>query len=378
MQDSSEMILEPSFESSAHGRIEQVLLSIPSWVLRYQRQAEIRGTAAVFKNVFETLHKGVQFLVVTHEEGEPHLVEWLQELALQDRTDLILVPNRTKLSVWAEDLFTVCNDRNGRRWILRPASEKRMDTIVIADAIAEFTGWGHVETESCFQSGNMLVGDDFWFLGGDAVQGCVDGSRKLHVISSRVPVPNFEDEFQSREILLDGRKWVETCFLGNQRNTTQPIFHIDAFLTLAGRGEDGRYRVLVGDPALAAETLGIGLPAHAMQDVFDDIADQLAQTGFDVLRNPLPLVYQDNHIAKGRHWYFASANNALVEIDGQKRTVWLPTYGHGDWRALEATDRLNEEIWRQLGFETHMMTDFHPFAMNLGALHCMAKCLLRS
>ncbi len=162
MQDSSEMILEPSFESSAHGGIEQVLLSIPSWVLRYQRQAEIRGTAAVFKNVFETLHKGVQFLVVTHEEGEPHLVEWLQELALQDRTDLILVPNRTKLSVWAEDLFTVCTDRTGRRWILRPASEKRMDTIVIADAIAEFTGWGHVETDRCFQSGNMLVGDGPW------------------------------------------------------------------------------------------------------------------------------------------------------------------------------------------------------------------------
>lgn len=378
MQDSSEMIPEPSFESSAHGRIEQVLLSIPSWVLRYQRQAEIHGTAAVFKNVFETLNKNVQYLVVTHEEGEPHLVEWLRELGVQDRTDLILVPNRTKMSVWAEDIFTVCTDGAGSRWILQPFSRGHPDETVIVKSIAERTGWWHSDTDRSFQSGNLLVGDDFWLLGADSVLRVADSSKELHLISSRVPVPGSDDGLQVREIQVDGRAWSETCYRGNRTNTVQPIFHIDAFLTLAGRGEDGRYRVLVGDPALAAEALETVLPDHATQDVFDDIAGQLTQAGFEVVRNPLPLVYQDNHIAQGRHWYFASANNALVEIDGQKKTVWLPTYGHGDWRALEATDRLNEKIWRQLGFETHMMTDFHPFAMNLGALHCMAKCLLRS
>jgi hypothetical protein len=90
------------------------------------------------------------------------------------------------------------------------------------------------------------------------------------------------------------------------------------------------------------------------------------------------LVYQDNHINKSRLWYFASANNALVEIDGERKTVWLPTYGYGRWSNLEVTDRMNDTIWSQLGFETRMVGDFHPFAVNLGALRCVTKCLVRS
>lgn len=82
-------------------------------------------------------------------------------------------------------------------------------------------------------------------------------------------------------------------------------------------------------------------------------------------------------LSKVRHWYFASSNNAIVEIDGQGRTVWLPTYGHGCWRDLEVTDRLNEGLWQELGFETRMLRNFHPFAMNLGAVHCMIQCLRR-
>ena len=381
MQESSEMIDDPSFDSSAHGRIERVLLTIPSWVLRYQRQVEIRGTAAAYRSVFETLNTNVRFLVVTHEEGESQLAEWSKELGVQDRTDVILVPNQTKLSVWAEDTFTVCTDRSGRRWILQPTAKNHPSEAVITEAIAESTGWGRVQIDHRFQGGNILVGDDFWFLGADSAEALthvMDGSRKLRLISSRLPVPGFDDCLQVREIQVGGRTWSETCYRGNRRNTVQPSFHIDAFLTLAGRAADDRYTVLVGDPAMAAEVLGTKLPDHAMQEAFNDIATQLGQNGFNVVRNPLPLVYQDNHIAKVRHWYFASANNALVEIDGSEKTVWLPTYGHGSWSALEATDRSNEEIWQGLGFETRMLKNFHPFAMNLGAIHCIAKCLVRS
>jgi len=332
------------------------------------------------------LNKHVSFLIITHEEAKSLIGVWLEELGVQSRTNVVPVPNRTKLSVWAEDSFTVCTDVSGRRWILNPVSAEHPGEAVIAAAVAEFTGWGLVETDRRFQSGNMLVGDDFWLLGADsvrglstegAVPGILDGSRKLYVIASGVPVPGFEDGFETRKISLGGQMWSELCYRGNRRHTVQPIFHIDAFLTLAGRGADGRYRILVGDPVMAAQRLDRGCPDHALHAVFDDIAAQLAQRGFDVVRNPLPLVFQDNHITRVRNWYFASANNAIVEIDGRKHTVWLPTYGHGVRSALEVTDRLNEEIWQKLGFETRMLTDFNTFALNLGAAHCMAKCLLR-
>jgi len=380
------MLTEPSFESSVHGRIEKVLLSIPSWVLRYQRQSEIRGIAGVYRDVLTTLNPNVSFLVITHEESESLLAGWLEELGVRSRTNVVPVPNRTKLSVWAEDTFTVCKDGSGRRRILKPLSEEHTDESAIAESVAEFTGWELVDADRRFQSGNILVGDDFWFMGADSIgrsteddelARTVDGSRKLHLIASRKPVPGFDDGFQERGINLGGREWSELCYRGNRTNTVQPIFHIDAFLTLAGRGCDGRYRVLVGDPDMAAQSLEMELPDHAMQAAFDDIAGHLEQLGFSVVRNPLPLVFDDNPISRVRHWYFATANNALVEIDCKRNTVWLPTYGHGDWSVLEKTDRLNEEIWRNLGFETRMLTDFNQFAVNLGAAHCMAKCIVR-
>jgi hypothetical protein len=285
--------------------------------------------------------------------------------------------------VWAEDKFTMFSNESGNRWILHPFFEDRGGDATAAKAIAGLSGWEYAEVERPLQSGNILVGDDFLLVGADSTAaisglGIQDASRTLHVIGSRVPVPGFQQSYESRNISIDGAKWCELCYRGNSENTAQPVFHIDAFITLAGRGASGRNQLLVGDPAMASGTLGTDLPDHAMRAVFDDIAVQLDMAGFDVIRNPLPLVYQDNHISKARQWYFASANNALVEIDGARKTVWLPTYGYGCWAALEATDRINEQIWRELGFSVRTLGDFHPFAVNLGALRCMTKCLVRS
>jgi len=151
------------------------------------------------------------------------------------------------------------------------------------------------------------------------------------------------------------------------------------FLTLAGRTQQGNYQILVGDPRMAAEILNVPLWPHSMAEVYDNIASGLQKLGFDVIRNPLPLVYVDDPSEKTRYWYFATANNALVQIpqSGGQKIVWLPTYGYGEWQSLAATDQKNKEIWEGLGFEVRMLGDFHPFAENLGAVHCIKKYLGR-
>ncbi len=163
-----------------------------------------------------------------------------------------------------------------------------------------------------------------------------------------------------------------------------PLDHLDMFISLAGRDAVGRYRLLVGSPALAAELLGQPLPDHAMQDVFDDVAANLAAEGFEVIRNPLPLTYGDGRrtldgvVRDVRLWYHASANNCLVQIDEAAGDhVWLPTYGHRGWRELAVTDAANRRIWEKLGFTVHELTNFHAFAQRLGAVHCIAKDLAR-
>ena len=104
---------------------------------------------------------------------------------------------------------------------------------------------------------------------------------------------------------------------------------------------------------------------------------RLGRLGFEVTRTPLPRVYVDYPEERVRQWYFATSNNCLVEVaDGSKR-VWLPTYGHGPWAALRATDEANQAIWEKLGFEVVPLGNFHYFAQNLGALHCIKKYLAR-
>ena len=72
------------------------------------------------------------------------------------------------------------------------------------------------------------------------------------------------------------------------------------FITLGGRDPDGKYHILVGDPGLAAEILGVELWPHSMQDAFDSIADQLAAIDdFTVERDPLPLAFSPEDVEQG-------------------------------------------------------------------------------
>jgi hypothetical protein len=60
-----------------------------------------------------------------------------------------------------------------------------------------------------------------------------------------------------------------------------------------------------------------------------------------------------------------------------RNMVLIPSYGHGPYSHLEATDARNREIWEELGFEVRLLGDFHPFAQGLGAVHCIKKYLAR-
>jgi hypothetical protein len=116
-----------------------------------------------------------------------------------------------------------------------------------------------------------------------------------------------------------------------------------------------------------------------MAAVFDDVARGLGRRGYDVTRAPLPLVYADDADARVRSWYFATSCNVLVDAPaGERPTVFIPTYAHGPFEDLLAvTDRRNAEIWEGLGYDVVALADFHPFASNLGAAHCIKKYLAR-
>jgi hypothetical protein len=289
---------------------------------------------------------------------------------------------------------------------------------MVALHVANVTDLRAFHTPLYFQGGNVLVGDDFFLIGADYParslryldKGAIipeeegwsrgklyerilqlyganlDFRRRLIPIGSSLPVLGQ----QTRTFCKGGKVWTEISNMGNSRDelaTVQPLFHIDMFLTLLGRpGPRNKYRVAVGDPAMAAEIIKKELPEYelpdfAMPEVFDDIARTLArQHDFEVVRTPLPLVYSDDEARLERRWYFATSNNCLVQFDREKpqnNIIWMPTYGYKPWEELKLTDTKTKEIYEGLGFKVRTLTNFHPFAENLGAMHCIKKYLRR-
>ena len=364
---------------SASGSIQQLLLTIPRWATRHAAQ--------VCRDVLAAFPENTHFLILCNRAVEPTVRGWVEAAGGSMRTRFIPAPDDMDFSIWAQDAFLTarCDEATGARPCLLtpPAFDRRQDGDVAA-LLEREAGFGRETLEAAFEGGNILVGDEALLIGADAADADggnlgrfadVAGSRRVHVVASRVPVP----EETTIDVEIAGEAWRAVFHRGNKPGTRQPLFHRDMFLTLAGRGNDGRECVLVGDITLAAQTLGGGRVPEAIQAALDDIAEQLLALDFDVIRNPLPMVFCDQPETRLREWYFASSNNALVQDCPEGgRLVLLPTYGHGNWPELAATDETNASLWRGLGFDVRPIAGCQALAENLGGLHCIAKVLERS
>ena len=390
----------PRLVSTGHGAIQELLFTIPTYAV-----GDIGGQPnpleAVYQDLFRQLPKTIRLIVMTHESTAQIVDEWLTTAGFK-QSQVVTVPDHLHFSIWAEDGYVIARDTaTGSTFFIEPYEFLRYGDGLVADFVSNATSLATTQAPLYFQGGNVLIGDDFFFIGADypanslkyintvilpnegetkvdAVKRLychyMDRSRTLYYIGSTIPVPSQA----TRTITIDGQQWTEELYAGNRPGTVQPLFHIDMFLSLAGKGANGRYQVLVGDPRLGAKILKVPVWPHAMAEVFDNIAESLTRQGFEVVRNPLPMAYADDPQARERRWYFATANNALVWIDGAQKEVWLPSYGFGNWKSLVATDAENRRIWQTLGFTVHMLGDFHPFAENLGAVHCIKKYLARA
>jgi hypothetical protein len=387
----------PSLVATAAGAIDRLLLTIPSYAVS-GGQANPYG--AVYRDLLTKLPASAELLILTHQAVAEEVRGWVAAAQRGARVDVVVTDDFLGFSVWAEDAYVTIAD-GARHAFVEPAAFPRYGDALIADEVSRAGDLDLYQAPLHLQGGNVLIGDDFFFVGIDyplltfadgileaptraAQDGLLrevyrtylDAQRTFVPVGTTLPVPAAE----RREFQLQGATWSEEIYAGNAPGTRQPIFHIDMFVSLAGRGADGRYRVLVGDPREAGRLTGEPLQPHAMAAVFDDIARDLDRRGYAVGRAPLPLVYADDVDARLRSWYFATSCNVLVHAPaGERPVVFIPTYAHGPFAGvLDATDARNAEIWKDLGYDVVPLGDFHPFASNLGAAHCIKKYLARS
>jgi hypothetical protein len=339
---------------------------------------------------------------VVHEACIETIRNWANKNKMDERMQFVTVPSYIDITIWAEDAYVIVEDKEtDEKYFLEPNCFPRWGDGFIGNFASKALNYKRCWLPLYFEGGNMLVGDDFFMIGADypvlsmnhmfdllshnkeeskvhlvreLYQSYFDSDREMIMVGSTLPVPSREE----KEFELNGEIWKQYYYNKNEKGTVQPVFHIDMFISLAGRDVDGNYRVLIGDPRMAAELLGQELYPYAMAEIFDNIAENLERINFKVIRNPMPLIYMDDEKTKVRTWHFATSNNVMVEIiDEKNKTVWLPSYGYGNWKELKITDQRNKEIWEELGFQVVMLGDFHPLVQYSGSLHCIKKYLAR-
>jgi hypothetical protein len=405
--------VNPRIVSSAHGPIRHLML----WYS--EETEENKPYRTVFSDLMRLLPSETRITMVVHPSSAADAEALATERAGQ--VDIVTAPDWLAFTVWAEDACVVVEDASADppiTYLVEPFAFPRLGDEVVADLVAQATSLQSTQLPLIFQGGNVLIGDDFVLIGRDYL----DQSIRSHFVNGQLrgfpeTAPQSEQQAWVRDLFRrtfdperelhflesdptgrpgnalfehQGQVWLDHVDAG--WGDRQPIFHIDMFVSLAGRDQrTGRYRVLVGDPTVANEMLGWQPEPHDLAGEFDAIAAQLEALDFDVRRTPLVHTFAPElrpgavttpdggtaEFVARRRWYHATANNCLVQIDGDRHDVWVPTYGHEPRENLTPVDARHKAIWEGLGFTVHQLGDFHQFAFNQGALHCIKKYLSR-
>lgn len=240
-------------------------MSIPAYAVR-PAGGQTNPIAAAYIDLLSKLPATVKYTVLTHASVESTVTQWFKTAGINS-VEVLTVPDHLHFSVWAQDGYVVMKDAvSGETFFVEPFEFPRYADGLIADFVSNSTALNHTQAPLYFQGGNVLIGDDFFFIGADypanslkyinkvivPAQGekpsetvhrlyCeyMDKTRNLYYIGSTIPVPSKT----TRNIVIDGEEWTEVLYMGNKQGTVQPLFHIDMFMTLAGRDASGKIRL---------------------------------------------------------------------------------------------------------------------------------------
>lgn len=151
--------------------------------------------------------------------------------------------------------------------------------------------------------------------------------------------------------------------------------HLDMFISITGERIEDKPIIMV------AQFIAL-TPIHAkiaagLEQVLSEIINKQLRPYFWVLRNPVPILWSGP--SPYGNQYYGMYNNCLIENTPIRKNVWIPSFHFGYDESLEAFDEINKKLWESLQFEvTLIQANFHKFAQNRGALHCLTNELKRS
>ena len=179
----------------------------------------------------------------------------------------------------------------------------------------------------------------------------------------------------------DKTPWKEVR--GSSDRIPSRLAHLDLYLSFTGctRNPPDRQIVFLAECKFLGSSNQSILRSEveSLNEYLNQVAFNLEEMGFDVVRNPAPLLHNPENNAS----YLCAINNCLVEVTQLSRTVWLPSltceqesYAH--YQQLQDVEKENDALWAELGFEVRIVEgNFHDLFDEIGALHCITNELMR-
>lgn len=357
------------------------------------RRSSLRNTELV-NNIVNGLDDDVHIMLLANDR------EAFETSSNNGRVTFVEIPSESDITIWPQDPFVVVNDGESTK-LITPSLFKRKDDRLMARQLSTILGVDVVQSELLFEGGNIVCGESEVFIGFDT----------LHV-NSQVFDTTIE-EIESRFSKLFGRTVVT---VGDK---TQEIGHIDLIVTPLADNQiavaDSRQGAKVvsrtltqspdritrferncekgffGNPSIkklvdssgnsrdcpkvVGQTKTAIRDSHTLADSLDEIASQLSQGGYEVIRIPALIPNQSPESATGENptpaFPFMSYNNVLTETVADRSIVYLPQYG------IAELDSAATQCWEGIGFTVRPIEGFQTSAMHGGALRCCTKVLLR-
>jgi hypothetical protein len=242
---------------------------------------------------------------------------------------------------WVQDYFNVLQNANGSHTILlrglytspawQPATQEFCDLYTAEEVALHDNHYSIRPTRLYLPGGNVIFGKsdrigDFVLIGHDIL---VHNLKSLFITdySSSVALADLAKKLLTAEIKnatgVNEVIWMDNTLALDQR---QPVYHLDLYISLAGRAADDRQIILVAelDTSLFSEdqkklqqTVDT---IAALDDAYQYLAEKYGDC-FDVRRIP---IWAEFKFANG--FLLFSYNNMLVEEREKKMIAYMPSY----------------------------------------------------
>jgi len=372
---------------SARGRIEHVLITVPS--KKRQEEYFVREYyKRHYKRLIKALGSNREYTVVCHPGVKSIIKKWFKK---QDvKVNFILSP-KFNYSLWAQDAYIVLEDDSGQSYLTEGVVFSRRDDMAIANDVAAQSSIDALQSYLYFQGGNVLNTNDYTLIGADYIWKNIG---RVHLENKSKVIDHFKNHLGAKKIIEVGShlsgayEWFESGVLSGYG--FQPIFHIDMYITPTGIVDEasGKEIIVLGSPKMAKKVTGKWSEDPRFDDsrynnFFDQIKKQLVKH-FKVV--PIPLMLTSGDLggnAPRLKYYNLSFNNVIIENDGVNKNVIMPTYS-GDSKVFDSDRMLRKKlenvarkVWEGLGFKVRLMDAMEDLAYQEGSVHCIVKVLKR-